>query len=147
MARSPLLAAQETVKLRLIRADDAPPSNPQNLAFHFGLQDGKQVIDPGVRSADGGFAFDFVLKVKPGADPDHPVFMGPHASGPADDRFVYLSWRPAAGGGYINRIKARLSAITWTQVRAAQAADRPLVADMTGWRPHDGRKQVLWTLE
>jgi hypothetical protein len=31
-------------------------------------------------------------------------------------------------------------------VRKAQAANRPLIADMTGWRPGDPRKQVEWRL-
>ena len=104
----------------------------------------KQGIDPGRRQADGTFVFDFVLRVKVGADADRPVFGGPYASGPADDRFVYLSWRRIDGAGYINRVKARLGGIDWVMVRAAQAEDRPLTADITGWTPHDHRKSVLW---
>ena len=134
----------DEVRMRLVRRDDAPPTNPQGLAFEFGLQDTKQGIDPGRRSADGAFVFDFVLRVKPGADPERPVFGGPYASGPADDRFVYLSWRRIDGGGYINRVKARLGGINWTMVRAAQAEDRPLTADMTGWTPHAHRRSVDW---
>ena len=88
--------------------------------------------------------FDFSLAVKPGPDPERPVFTGRFASGPVADRFVYLSWRSVESGDYINRVKARLSAITWSMVREAQAADRPLTADMTGWGPHDARKQVEW---
>ena len=134
----------DEVRMRILRRDDTPPTNPLNLAFEFGLQDTKQGIDPGRRQADGTFVFDFVLRVKVGADADRPVFGGPHASGPADDRFVYLSWRRIDGAGYINRVKARLGGIDWAMVRAAQAEDRPLTADMTGWTPHDHRKSVLW---
>ena len=54
----------------------------------FGLQDTKQTIIPGERQPDGTLAFDFTLRVKPGADPDRPVLLGRFASGPAQDRFV-----------------------------------------------------------
>ncbi len=68
------------------------------------------------------------------------------ASGPASDRFVYLAWRSLERGDYINRVKARLAAIDWPLIRAAQASGRPLVADMTGWLPGDRRGQVEWRL-
>jgi hypothetical protein len=135
------------VRLRLIRANDAPPSHDLDEAFVFGLQDTRQEIVPGERLADGTLVFDFALEVKPGSDPDRPVFTGRFASGPADDRFVYLSWRSVARGVWINRIKARLSSIDWAMVRAAREAGRPLVADMTGRNPHDGRKPVEWRLD
>ena len=66
--------------------------------------------------------------------------------GPPDDRFVYLSWRSVPGGIWINRVKARLGGIDWKMVRAAAAAGRPLEADMSGWRPHDNRRQVTWRM-
>jgi hypothetical protein len=113
----------------------------------FGLQDTKQTIIPGERQPDGTLAFDFTLRVKPGADPDRPVLLGRFASGPAQDRFVYLSWRSVPRGVYINRVKARLGSIDWAMVREAQRTNRPLVADMTGWRPGDPRKQVEWRLD
>lgn len=59
---------------------------------------------------------------------------------------MYLSWRSVPRGVWINRIKARLGGIDWTLVRAAHAAGKPLVADMTGWTPHDARRQVAWRL-
>ena len=132
------------VRLRLVRADDRPPTNPENDPFEFGLQDVKGALVAASRLPDGRLAWDFALRVKPGPDPDRPNFLGPFASGPADDRFVYLAWRSIPRGVWINRVKARLSGIDWTMVRAAQAADKPLVADMTGWGPHDSRRQVAW---
>ena len=138
--------AVDEVRLRLIRADDAPATNPLGDAYEFGLQDAKQAITPGARQSDGRLAWDFTLSVKPGPDPDHPVFGGRFASGPAGDRFVYLSWRSKSRGVWINRIKARLGGIDWTLVRAAHAVGAPLVADMTGWTPHDARRQVEWRL-
>jgi hypothetical protein len=134
------------VLLRLIRADDVPATNPLNQAYVFGLQATNQEIMAGARRSDGAFVFDFSLRVKPGANPARPVFTGRFASGPVADRFVYLSWRSVERGDYINRVKARFSGIDWTMVRQAQTADRPLTADMTGWRPGDPRKQVEWHL-
>jgi hypothetical protein len=139
-------ATLDEVRLRLVRDNDTPPTNPTGGAFIFGLQDTKQQIVPAARGPDGRLNWDFTLRVKPGSDPEHPVFTGPFASSPVGDRFVYLSWRSVERGDYINRIKARLSGISWAQVRAAQAADARLVADMTGRRPGDPRKQVVWRL-
>lgn len=135
---------QDAVRLRLIRNDDVPATNPLNNSYVFGLQDTKQEIVAGARRSDGALVFDFSLRVKPGADPERPVFTGRFASGPAHDRFVYLSWRSVERGSYINRVKARLSGIDWQMVRQAQAVDGPLTADMTGWRPGDPRKSVEW---
>ncbi|MBC6981392.1 DUF5990 family protein [Caulobacter sp. 17J80-11] len=134
------------VPLRLIRDSDIPATNRSNRPYRFGLQDTKQIVLEGRRRDDGALVFDFALSVRPGGDPDRPVFTGRFASGPPSDRFVYLSWQLLDGSGYLNRIKARLGGVDWALVRAAQAAARPLVADMSGWTPHDPRKQVEWTL-
>jgi hypothetical protein len=101
----------DEVRLQLIRADDVPPSHELDEAYLFGLQGTKQTIVPSERQADGTLIFDFSLQVKPGADPEHPVFVGRFASGPVQDRFVYLSWRAVPRGVWINRVKARLDAI------------------------------------
>jgi len=140
------LAGADEVRLRLVRADDKPATNPLGEAYEFGLQDTKQNVIAGVRRPDGWLVWDFALGVKPGPDPNHPSFLGAFASGPPDDRFVYLAWRSAPRQVWINRVKARLGAIDWPLVRAAQAAELPLVADMTGWGPHDSRRQVEWRL-
>jgi len=140
------MPAEDEVRLRLIRADDKPAHNPSCEAFEFGLQDTKQRIVPPERLPNGRLAWNFALRVKPGPDPARPNFLGPYASGPPDDRFVYLSWRSIPRRAWIVRVKARLTEIDWAMVRAAQAADRPLVADMTGWTPHDRRRQVAWRL-
>jgi hypothetical protein len=140
------MAAKDEVRLRLVRANDLPVSHEIDEAYVFGLQDTKQVIVPGDKQADGKLVFDFALRVKPGSDQARPVFNGRFASGPVHDRFVYLSWRSVPRGVYINRVKARLSGIDWKLVREAQAADLPLVADMSDWRPGDPRWQVPWRL-
>jgi hypothetical protein len=93
----------DEIRLRLIRADDVPASHELDEAYVFGLQDTRQTIVPGERQADGTLVFDFTLRVKPGADPDYPVFLGRFASGPVPDRFVYLSWRSVSRGSIASR--------------------------------------------
>jgi hypothetical protein len=106
----------------------------------------KQEIVAGRRQPNRVLAFDFSLKVKKGKDPKYPVFTGRFASGPPDDRFVYLSWWAIKRGDYINRVKARLATVDWKTVRASQEKNRPITADMTGWIPGDARKHVTWYL-
>jgi len=136
----------DEVGMRLIRADDVPATNPQNDAYDFGLQDTKGNLVPGGRDANGRFVFDFSLAVKPGKDPNRPNFGGPFASGPADDRFVYLAWRSRPRGVWINRLKARLADIDWALVREAQGSGRRLTADLTGRPPGGGRRRIDWSL-
>jgi len=136
----------EEVRFRLLRGDDVPATNPHNLAYRFGLQDTKGNIVPGERRPNGMLAFDFSLKVKQGKDATRPVFTGPFASGPADDRFVYLSWFAIERGDYINRVKARLGAIDWKMIRASRKENRPITADLTGRGPGDAMKPIAWYL-
>jgi hypothetical protein len=138
--------AVSELRLRLIRDGDAPVTNPLADEFVFGLQDTKQQIYAGKARADGKLAWDFAVTVKAAAKGGHPAFGGRFASGPAGDRFVYLSWRSLARGDYINRVKARLGDLDWPLIRAALAADRPLVADLTGRSPGGGRVPVAWRL-
>jgi len=145
MASTPNPAASE-LRLRLVRAGDAPATNPLADEYVFGLQDTKQQIYAGRLQADGKLAWDFTVTVKTAASGDRPVFGGLFASGPAGDRFVYLSWRSLERGDYINRVKARLSDLDWALIRAAQEAGRPLVADLTGRPPGGGRVPVNWRL-
>jgi Family of unknown function (DUF5990) len=140
------LAGGSELRLRLIRDGDAPATNPLADEFVFGLQDTKQQIHAGRPQADGKLAWDFAVTVKATATGNRPVFGGPFASGPASDRFVYLSWRSLERGDYINRVKARLGDLDWPLIRAAQSADRPLVADLTGRAPGGGRVPVAWRL-
>jgi hypothetical protein len=139
-----LPAGESELRLRLIRADDVPATNPLGDAYEFGLQDTEGELAAARRLPDGRLAWDFTLRVKEGGA--RPSFLGRFASGPADDRFVYLAWRSIPRGVWINRVKARLSDLDWPLVRAAQAADRPLVADLTGRPPGGGRVPVDWRL-
>lgn len=79
-------------------------------------------------------SFDFSVKVKQGKDAERPVFR-PFASGPVDDRFVYLSWFATERRDYINRVKVRLGAIDWKVTRASRKEDRSITADLSGRGP------------
>jgi len=139
------VVGEDRVRFRLIRADDTPATNPEGDAFLFGLQDDKGGIDPGSRDAAGRLVFDFELRVRPGKD-GAPNFLGPYASGPADDRFVYLSWRSVPRGVWINRLKCRLGEIGWDLIRAAQTGDRPILGDVSGRGPRQAMQPVGWSL-
>jgi hypothetical protein len=135
----------DTVRFRLLRNDAEPPA-PDGSAAAFGIQDSRGQLHPPVARPDGMLVFDFDLQVKDGPDPDRPVFTGPFASGPRDERFVYLAWPRLDGQGYVNRAKFRLIDITWAQVRAAQASNRPLEYDASNARAGGGRVAVEWRL-
>ena len=76
----------------LVRDHNIPVSHAFEEPYEFGLQDNKGEIVAGNRDPTGRFVFDFSLKVKPAED-GRMTFTGRFASGPPDDRFVYLSWR------------------------------------------------------
>ena len=126
----------DAVSLRLLYPV-GPPIAYAGQAWVFGLQNTKQELVDGCLIEGGQTAYDFSLRVKPGPDPDHPVFLGDFASGPADRRFVYFAWRDSATGAWINRLKARLAPITWSMVREAQAKGVPITASMAGRRLGD----------
>ena len=130
-----------TVKLRLLREPE-PPSAKEG-SWRFGLQDKAGRLHDGAPRPDGTIAFDFELTVGEG---DRPIFTGPFASGPRDERFVYLSWQRLSDGGFINRIKVRLADLDWTQVRAAQASGGWLEADLRGVQSGGGRRPVAWRI-
>ncbi len=139
------MTGTDTVRMRLLR-DHAEPPAPDGSPVAFGIQDNKGQLHPPVRRADGMLVFDFALTVKPGPDPDKPVFTGPFASGPRDERFVYLSWPRLNGQGHVNRAKFRLIDIDWGLVREAQRLGRPLEFDASGRGAGGGRVAVAWTL-
>ncbi len=134
-----------TVRFRLLR-DNADPPAPDGSAVAFGIQDNKGRIYPPVQRADGMLVFDFELTAKDGPDPDKPVFTGLFASGPRDERFVYLAWPRLNGQGHVNRAKLRLIDITWAQVREAQRLGKVLEFDASGRGAGGGRVAVEWTL-
>jgi hypothetical protein len=145
MTLAPL--THDAVRFRFLRSDDRPATNPDHLAYVFGLQDTQQNLTQAQIRPDGTLVFDFSLKVKPGKDPALPVFTGPFASGSPADRFVYLSWRAIERGDYINRAKIPLAGIDWKLIHASLEQNRPITADVSGRGPGNTKKPITWYLE
>jgi hypothetical protein len=137
------MAGKRTVRLRLLRDDPAAPSGEASAPF--GLQDKDETLQPPVRRADGMHAFDFELMVSKGPD-GRPNFTGPFASGPRDQRFVYLAWPRLDGCGYVNRIKMRLTDLDWPLIDEAIGRGVPLEADASGRKAGGGTVPVDWRL-
>jgi hypothetical protein len=115
----------------------------------FGVQDKSDALRAGAVGEAGSVIFDLAVEVKPD-NAAAPVFVGPLAHGPPAERFLYLSWRNAAGG-YARRLKLPLGSIAWRDIAAARQADQPLVADlfdqpkMTSTGAHiGGTRAVVW---
>ena len=145
MAKPPL----ERIRLQLIYRGAGPvfwSGGPTD----FGVQDKDEGLLLGKAAPDGGRLFDLVLELKPeglGA----PVFVGPFAHGPASKRFLYLSWRNVTGE-YAQRLILPFGSITWPDIRAAQAADRPLAGELIDSNPRatstganiGGKRPIIW---
>jgi hypothetical protein len=101
----------------------------------FGLQDKDGRLHPPAQEAGASAVFRCEVRVKPGAKSDPPNFLGAFAHGTSQDRFLYLSLRPAGGpaDAWIRRIKVPLKSITWQQVEAAAGrADARLACTVDG---------------
>ena len=139
----------ERVRLRLIYRGKGPVFWSGGLA-EFGVQDKEEGLLLGKAGPDGGLIFDLVLEVKP-AGLGAPVFVGPFTHGPASKRFLYLSWRNLTGE-YAQRLILPLGAITWNDIRAAQAMNRPLVGELIDLNPRatstganiGGTRPITW---
>jgi hypothetical protein len=129
--------------MRLLRDDAIAPSG--DASKPFGLQDKDERLQPPTRRADGVHVFEFELAVGEGPD-GRPNFTGAFASGPRDQRFVYLSWPRLHRSGYVNRIKMRLADLDWPLIEQAIAHDRPLEADASGRKAGGGTVPVDWRL-
>jgi hypothetical protein len=138
-----MTTAADSVILRVLH-DGAKPVHDTGEPYRLGLQRGSDDVQEGALLDDGRLIFEVELRVKPGPDPERPVFLGEFAHGTADARFLHLGWKPDRPG-WINRAKVPLSGISWAQVREAQACGRPLVADATGRQPHQPRP-LIWAL-
>ena len=145
MTKPPL----ERVRLRLVYRGAGPvfwSGGPSQ----FGVQDKDGGLFLGEAAPDGGLWFDLALEVKPEGE-GAPVFVGALAQGPANNRFLYLSWRNLTGE-YAQRLKLPLGAIGWRDIRAAQAADQPLVGELVDRAPKatstganiGGTRPIVW---
>lgn len=117
------------------------PELSESGAVAFGLQDKQQEVHPGVLGRNGVWRFRCTVTVK-GPDADGmPAFSGPFVHGPPDARFLYLSWKRAAGAAapWVQRVKIPLSGISWEMVSSSKL----LEADITGRKPHASEK-INW---
>jgi hypothetical protein len=101
----------------------APPSPPEGDAerlTEFGLQHGKEDVQPGVTQPNGTVRCECDVRVKRDPVTKAPNFLGPYAYGTPAARFLYLSWRREEGGEWhwIRRLKIHLASITWEQIEA-----------------------------
>ena len=132
--------------------DGAGPVHWDGGADAFGLQDKQEQLHPGTPGAGGARVFDFTLKVK-SLDATMAVLTGDFAHGTPAGRFLYLGWRNTTGG-FAQRLKLPLHAITSDQVRQALARGRPLTATLIDHHPRatttganiGGTRPVTWTL-
>jgi hypothetical protein len=113
--------------------------------LRFGLQDTKGEVHSGTARANAVLQFDLTLDVKQAEPPD---FRGSFVHGARGARFLYLSWkRPRAHThpwGW--RIKIPLSGIGTPLLRAAEAPDTCLAANVIGRRPH-ASAPIAWCVE
>lgn len=137
------MVEKRAMRMRVLRDDPTAPSG--DASAPFGLQDKDGKLQPPVKRADGMHVFDFELTVAEGPD-GKPNFTGPVASGPRDQRFVYLSWPHLDGCGYVNRIKLRLTDLEWPLIEEAIARGAPLEADASGREAGGGTVLVNWRL-
>lgn len=137
------MSGTRTVRMRLLRDDPAAPSGEPSAPFGLQANDGS--LQPPVRRPDGMQVFDFELAVSQGPD-GGPNFTGPFASGPRDQRFVYLSWPRVDGCGYVNRVKVRLADLEWPLIEQAIERSVPLQADASGRKAGGGTVPVEWRL-
>ncbi len=118
----------------------------------FGLQDKAEVLHVGKPGKAGAVVFDLTLQVK-SLDAAQAVLVGGFAHGKPAERFLYLGWRNASGG-FAQRLKLPLHAITSDQVRQALAKGMTLTAVLVDHHPKatttganiGGTRAVDWML-
>ena len=141
----------DAIHLQLIY-DGAGPVHWDGGAGAFGLQDKVGVLHPGAAGAAGARVFDFTLQVK-SLDAGMAVLTGDFAHGNPAGRFLYLAWRNRAGG-FAQRLKLPLFAISSGQVREALANGGTLAATLVDHHPKatstganvGGARPVTWAL-
>ena len=136
--------AHETLRLRVLH-DGAQPGPAIEGAGPVVTLDSKGRTHPGTALPDGRIAFDFTVQAR--LEDGHATFTGPFCQGGPAERFLYLAWPnpPGATTPWAWRIKLPLAQIGPTLIEAAVAQARPIVADVTGRKPH-GSERVGWRL-
>lgn len=123
---TPASDGEVCVRLR-VRLGHVPPHAWCGYAeIRGGLQRKDEVL-PGETSPDGLPYFICEVRVRRDASTGAPVFLGPYTFGPPTARFLYVSWSavptitPVASRAMFRRMKVPLTAITWAQVKEANA--------------------------
>jgi hypothetical protein len=141
----------DALRLRVIY-DGAGPVHWDGGPGAFGLQDKDEVLHPGALCAGGAVAFEFTFRVKT-LDASSVVLVGDFAHGKPAERFLYLSWRNAAGN-YAQRLKLPLSGIAPAQAKQAIVDGKLLTTTLLDHQPRatstganiGGTRAVAWAL-
>jgi hypothetical protein len=113
------MSARQPVRLEIVTTP--PPAACEGRPTEFGLQDRKEVLQPG--APQPGSTVLFSLEVEVSTDPATGAarFYGPWAQGPAAGRFLYLGWRYQDGAReWVRRQKLPLTSISWERIQAAE---------------------------
>lgn len=109
---------KRSLQLRIICHNPPPAAFNGVSASIFGLQDKKGVVDSGQPQPDSSRMF--FCTVEANLTENHLDFSGAYVQGTKGARFLYLSWA-YDGGGWVQRIKIPLSAITNDQVASGKS--------------------------
>lgn len=116
--------------LQLQLACSAFPSLPfeGRAAVFLGIQYQQEVLEETPVTAEEK-TFELQVKVSQGKD-GSPNFTGPYVFGKTGDKFLYLVWlmKTAIGDERFRRAKIKLQALSWEQIRKAQAEKIPIRA-------------------
>lgn len=85
--------------------------NLDSMTTEFGMQRGRREVVSGTPEPDGSMAFE--ARVEPYRDKaGRQRFRGEFVQGPANEPFLYLSWRVAGEAWWIARTKVALAPLT-----------------------------------
>jgi hypothetical protein len=128
------LGRSAAVRLRLLCRKSL---DPREFGAVFGLQSNETakewLLTEGKQRSNGDVLFECTCQVRPNRRTGLPQLHGPFVHGYADQRFLYLSWRPTGwrpgkpappAPGWVRRLKVDLTSITPTQMRRAQKGGR-----------------------
>src|SRR5215203_5218746 len=90
----------------------------------FGMQDRDGKLHAGTRQEDGKLLYKAGTVAKRNRTSGDLRFVGPYASGPAGEEFVYMSWRQPGASAWTMRIKLQLQSLAWDAMVDADAKHR-----------------------
>lgn len=100
-------------------------------AVYLGIQFKQEILDETPTTVQEKI-FDLHVKITEGKD-GRPNFTGPYVHGKTGDKFLYLVWfmKTSIGNEGFRRAKIKLNALSWSQIRKAQAEGSPLRAQIS----------------